>query len=55
MPPKRRRPRPVTPAWVDELIALLEAIGIVVTLLAGLYALAAWVLGWGIHMRSGRL
>jgi hypothetical protein len=45
MPPKRNRNRSHTSAWLDTLIALLEIIGLVGTVLAGIYALVTWV--WG--------
>lgn len=36
---KRNRSRQITPAWVDTLIQLLEIIGMIGTILAGIYAL----------------
>lgn len=39
MPPKRKKDRPVTPGWVDTLIQWLEVIGVIGTILGGLYAL----------------
>jgi hypothetical protein len=44
MTPKRNRNRQTTPVWVDTLITWLEFLGIIATILAGLYALVTWVL-----------
>jgi hypothetical protein len=44
MPPKRNRNRQVTPAWLDTLITWLEFLGIIATILAGIYALVTLIL-----------
>ncbi|MFM8424904.1 MAG: hypothetical protein ACKOBL_06985 [Chloroflexota bacterium] len=43
MSKKYKKQRPVTPGWVDSLIAGLEVIGAIATLLAGIYGLVTWV------------
>lgn len=42
---KYKKERSHTPAWLDNLIALFEIIGLIGTFLAGLYALVTWVMG----------
>ncbi len=44
MTKKYKKKRVHTPAWVDTLIGLLEVIGAIGTLLAGIYALITWIL-----------
>jgi len=39
MTKKYRKQRPNTPAWLDTLIVWLEFIGMIGTILAGIYAL----------------
>jgi len=45
MTKKYKKQRPHTPAWLDTLIVWLEVIGLIGTLLAGIYALASFVTG----------
>ncbi len=42
---KRNRNRQSTPAWVDTLITWLELIGLIGTILAGIYALVTMLAG----------
>jgi hypothetical protein len=40
---KHKKQRPITPGWVDVLITWLEFVGILGTILAGIYGLVTWV------------
>lgn len=44
MPPKCSRNRQFTPVWLDTLIIWLEFLGIIATVLAGIYTLVTWIL-----------
>jgi hypothetical protein len=43
MTKKYKKQRPVTPGWVDTLIIWLEFIGIIGTIVGGIYSLVTWV------------
>lgn len=43
MTKKYKKPRPATPGWVDSLIVVLEFIGVIATILAGIYALVTLI------------
>jgi len=44
MSKKYKKQRSSVPGWVDTLITWLEFIGLIGTVLAGLYALVTWLL-----------
>lgn len=43
MSKKYKKQRSITPGWVDTLIAFLEIVGAIGTILAGIYALITWI------------
>lgn len=43
MTKKYRKQRPITPGWVDSLIAFLEIVGFIGTIFGAIYALITWI------------
>ena len=43
MPPKYKKQRSRTPAWLDTLIVWLELIGFIGVILSGIYTLFTWI------------
>ncbi|MBL0347925.1 hypothetical protein [Candidatus Villigracilis affinis] len=43
MPPKYKKQRSHTPAWLDTLIVWLELIGFIGVILSGIYTLFTWI------------
>jgi len=44
MSKKYKKQRPITPGWLDTLIALLEVVGFIGTIFAAIYGLVTWIL-----------
>ncbi|HNE04156.1 MAG TPA: hypothetical protein PKI33_13420 [Anaerolineales bacterium] len=43
MSKRYKKKRSTTPAWVDSLIVILEILGAIGTVIAGIYSLLTWV------------